>query len=68
MEDGRLADRIGAIRVIRGPEVPWLRPEAALGSVTATGNGGSGMNIDITGTLKLSAITSENNGAGDVLP
>ncbi len=47
-----------------GSIVQW----ASLTSVTATGNGARGLNIVMSGTAKLNAITSENNGAPDILP
>jgi hypothetical protein len=52
----------------------WIKEEgtiveqASLTSVTATGNAGSGLNLGVSGTVKLRAITSEGNGADDVLP
>ena len=41
--------------------------QASLTSVTANDNGGCGLNIVVSGTLKLSAITSEGNGEPDTL-
>jgi hypothetical protein len=52
----------------------WIGEEAAvvesvsLTSVTANGNVGSGLNIPVTGPVKLSAVTSQNNGIPDMLP
>jgi hypothetical protein len=47
-----------------GSVVQW----AGLTSATATGNGASGLNIVMSGTAKLNAVTSEDNRAVDVLP
>ena len=41
--------------------------QAGLTHVTASNNGESGLDITITGTLRLTAITSEGNGAPDIL-
>jgi hypothetical protein len=52
----------------------WMREaatvlqQASLTSVTATGNADSGLNLSVSGAVKLSAVTSENNGAPDILP
>jgi hypothetical protein len=52
----------------------WIKEEgtvverASLTSVTATGNAGCGLNLGVSGMVKLNAITSEGNGAEDVLP
>jgi hypothetical protein len=52
----------------------WVKEEGtiveqvSLTSVTATGNAGRGLNMGVSGTARLSAVTSEDNGADDVLP
>jgi predicted outer membrane repeat protein len=52
----------------------WIKEEGtlveqvSLSSVTATGNTGRGLNMEVSGTARLSAITSQDNGADDVLP
>ncbi len=63
---------VGSDFLENGADGVWISEEAAiveqvrLSSVTASSNGGRGVNIVVSGTVKLSAITSENNGADDV--
>jgi len=63
---------IGSDFLENGADGIWITEENAwiqsvsLSSVLATGNGDSGLDIVVSGTLKLSAVTSENNGEPDV--
>ncbi len=56
-----------------GADGIWISEEDAvvesvmLHKITATGNGGSGLDILVSGPVKFSAITSENNTEPDVL-
>lgn len=63
---------VGSDFLENGADGVWISEEAALveqvrlSSVTARGNDGRGVNIVVSGTLRLSAITSEDNGADDL--